>query len=667
MLTQDRPVNHRRVWASTYNEPMTAPTIPASDPTRAERIPHEFTVALILLGVLVAAGTYESWLMRSDYLSAARQILRDPRALSEFGNDVQFRGAIGWKLDRAATIYAYVRGGEGYGFARFNLARQGNLWTVADAEIRNVGEDHILNLRTVTDIVPADRLHGRGRLYLVPVGSSATGEVNDLANFLRAECGIHAEILPVMEPPEAAHHVQRKQWIADMLIDAMALAFPDIAGDADARIIGVIHDDIYPRSLNWDFTFNYRVANKYAVLQIARLDPGFWGRKPNATIKTERLRKSAMKCLGLLYFGFRESRNPESLMSYEGTLRSIDRQNGHYLLSDLATQARSEYMDGQPCLTFSSVNVDGLPSLEPVHSCYEPYDVSQSSYFQINLASGEFRTERNDSYNLGPLPFCLRRGYASHTYDGKVRAFGKGTWQNLDDTVWSTDSQSIQAINLAGVEFKRITPGVGLSPSAQYRASGNAGEFSGALLSWEGRWRIESPNGTTWHYLGCSPNSAIPCYFIDRTDAQGDGIVVERNAVGHIEKALQKAGSDLPDSYAHAWTFIYDGDRVQRIESQNGQRAQYVYDADSYLKEATTGIHHLRYDYDEAHRMSRIIEDQREVGLHYDEEGRVVEVDFASHPAYRIQYNGETVQVIAPRATYFLQLRDKFFHLDHAE
>ena len=106
---------------------------------------------------------------------------------------------------------------------------------------------------------------------------------------------------------------------------------------------------------------------------------------------------------------------------------------------------------------------------------------------------------------------------------------------------------------------------------------------------------------------------------------------------------------------------------MQRIDGQNGQSAQYVYDADSYLKEVTTGIHQLRYGYDDTHRMSSITEGRREVGLHYDQEGRVVEVDFANHPAYRIRYTGETVEVLAPGATYTLELRDKFFHLRPTE
>ena len=71
-----------------------------------------------------------------------------------------------------------------------------NSWTVASAELRNVSEDHVLNLTPVNGIAPADRLHGKARLYLVALGSSAASEVTDLAKFLREECGVQAEVLP---------------------------------------------------------------------------------------------------------------------------------------------------------------------------------------------------------------------------------------------------------------------------------------------------------------------------------------------------------------------------------------------------------------------------------------------------------------------------------------
>lgn len=311
-----------------------------------------------------------------------------------------------------------------------------------------------------------------------------------------------------------------------MLIDEMARNFPDIAGDEDARFMAVIDSDIYPRSLGWDYTFNYRHANKYAA-QTTRLNPAFSGRKSNLAITTERLRKTALKCLGLLYFDFQESGRLDSLMGFEATLEKIDAQANHHRLSDELTRPMGNSFSGQPCLTFSSVNLAGVLRLKPIGRCYEPYDISQGSYVQVNLSSGEFRTERDDIYRSGPMSFFLRRMYANHTYDGKVRAFGKSPWQNLDDTVWSVDPHHMQTINIHGVEFKRLTPGVGFSMDTKYRASPEAGEFSGALLSWEGKWKIETSTGV-WHYLGCDPTSRIPCYFIDEVNLYGDRLAVER-------------------------------------------------------------------------------------------------------------------------------------------
>src|ERR1700733_7041636 len=172
---------------------MTVRDMRPPDPITAEGIPLVFTSLLVILALLVIAGTYESWLMRSDFLSAARQqMLNDPRVRPEFGSDVKVRAAIGWKQDGAATVYAYVRGREAYGWARFHLVELGGSWEVASAELRDVSEDHVLKLASVSGIAPADRLHGQSRLYLVALGSSAASEVTDLAKFLWEECGVEA-------------------------------------------------------------------------------------------------------------------------------------------------------------------------------------------------------------------------------------------------------------------------------------------------------------------------------------------------------------------------------------------------------------------------------------------------------------------------------------------
>ena len=640
---------------------------PSSNPVSAERTPGLLIAVMFMLALCIVVGLYETWLMRSDFLAVARErLLQDTRVRAEFGNDVRIPLAMGWNLNGVATVFAYVKGSEARGFAFFELYRSSSAWALLQGEIRDVTEDHVLNLSPLGGVAKADQLHGNRRLYLVAIGAPAAAEVEELAKFLQEECGVRAVMLPAMDLPEEARDSKRNQWIAEMLVEAMAGKFPQIADDEDARIMGVIDDDIYPRSLGWDFTFNYRLANKYAVLT-AHLDPAAFGRRPNAAIRTERLRKIAMKCLGLMYFEFQKSSRPESLMAFEANLRSIDEASEHYLLTDLAHQAYQGDIDGTPCLSFISANVAGLERLEPVHPCLEPSAIGRGSYYEVDLSHGEFRTERTDLYSPGPMGLFLRRMYASHTYDGKVRAFGKSTWHNLDDTVWSTDPQSLRTISIYGVEFYRITPGVGFSGDAKYVAPGNAGEFSGAVLSWEGRWKIQSPDGTVWHYLGCGPNSAVPCYFIDKTDPDGDQIAAERDGYGHIARALQTGGKDLASSYAHSWRFTYNGEMVQRIEDDNGGSTQYLYDTDGFLTEVRDHDHRLHYDYDPAHRMIRAAEDGRVLTLHYDAEGRVVEADAGDRMMYQIEYSGEAVQVKSPTETYVVKLRDRFFQLSRAQ
>ena len=623
-------------------------------------------LATLLAGIVLIALAYESWLQKSDFMRAARdQLTQNPRVRAEFGNDVSMPYAFAWDLNGMPNIRGYVKGSEASGYASLQMFHGTKGWAISQGEIHDNDEDHVLSLWSGIDIANVAQLPVRRRLYLVAVGSSAHSEVLDLVKFLDQECGVRAQVLPDMELPEQGFDVPRKQWIAEMLIDTMARNFPNIAQDSDARIMGVIDSDIYPRSLGWAFTFNYRHSNKYAVLQTSRLNPAFSGRKPSLGIMTERLRKTALKSLGLLYFGFQDSARPESVMSFEDSLQKIDEQAEHYQQSDLTTRARQSDLPGKPCLTFSTANVGGVPRLEPIDPFFEPYDISQGSYFLVDLARGEFRTERNDIYNSGPMPLVLRRLYASHTYDGKVRAFGKSTWHNLDDTVWSVDPQSIQEINISGVQFKRITPGVGFSPDAKYRAPAEAGEFSGALLSWEGRWKIQT-SSEVWHYLGCTPTSRIPCYFIDRIDSYGDRIAVQRDKDGNIEGAIQSA-SGMPGPYNHTWTFTYDGDRIREIQDDKGHGTRYVYDQDSYLKEIDGDGRKLVYDYDQAHRMSAVSEDGHTLAVHYDPEDRVVQIDFDSRPAYHIRYTGETVEVQAPAETYVVTLRENFFHVSRRE
>lgn len=65
--------------------------------------------------------------------------------------------------------------------------------------------------------------------------------------------------------------------------------------------------------------------------------------------------------------------------------------------------------------------------------------------------------------------------------------------------------------------------------------------------------------------------------------------------------------------------------------------------------------------------MSDIEEDGRTLGIHYDQEGRVVELDFQGKPMYRISYTGEVVEVKTPTENYVVTLRGTFFSAQPAQ
>lgn len=227
-------------------------------------------IGIPLLAILLIFAALVTWLSNSDYMPAARQLLtQNPRVRAEFGDDAAMPFAVGWMLDRPDT-YGYVKGSQAGGWAYLELDRDHEPWEILQGRVYDITEDHLLQLFRIRQpsASPTDRCAAH-RLYLVAMGSSAHHEVQDLADFLETECGVHAEVLPDMDLPDQGFDAPRNQWIAEMLIDAIVRNFPDIAGDEEARFMAVIDSDSYPRSLGWDYTFNYRYANKYAVLQTA--------------------------------------------------------------------------------------------------------------------------------------------------------------------------------------------------------------------------------------------------------------------------------------------------------------------------------------------------------------------------------------------------------------
>jgi predicted Zn-dependent protease len=600
---------------------------------------------------------------------AAQRIRGDARVRAEFGDNIQIPVAWGWTFQDRAEILAYVSGNKGHGSATVNLREYSETWLISQLEVRNPAEGHLINLAKPSAPATPEQLKGllSGTLYFVALGELANEDVGELAAFFEKEFGIAVKTLPPMSLPGAAYDSRRKQWVAEMLARSIEEKYPEIAGDPDARVVGILEDDTYIRSFNWAFTYSYRENNKHSVVPTARLDPSFTQFPANAAIRMERLRKVAMKAVGLTYLGFAESTDPQSVDAIEASIEDIDRMGSVYLASDVRTRPSVQNTDGTPCLTFFSANVAGAPLRKPIAPCWQYRDDSETSQFQINLAQGKFQATRNDLYRGGPVPLQLVRMNFSTHFDDRVRAFGKSSWQSLDDTVWSSDPNSIQTISINGVLYDRIAPGNGFSAAAKYRAGANEGNFSYALLSWyQGGWRIDTRDGEVWKYLGCGPSTPVPCYFMGATNLAGDGIVVDRDVTttGRIQKVSQQTNANFPEAAAHdhTWTPVYDGERITEIHDSDGGTARYVYDPDEYLTDVEADGHHVHYDYNGGHRITRVVEDGRAVQIHYDAEGRADRVELPNG-SMNIRYSGESIEVDAKGRKYSVTIMPSYFRV----
>jgi len=144
----------------------------------------------------------------------------------------------------------------------------------------------------------------------VPVLASRT-YIDGLQRFYREHLAIDVEVTSPLDPDRSAWDAEREQWIGERLIEQLA----HVSGTDDAVVIGVLGDDMYIVSRNWQYAFAMRGDNdRVAIVSYARMNPLFWGEPRDTDRLQARLRKMVTKELGLMRFGLLASSNPESPM-----------------------------------------------------------------------------------------------------------------------------------------------------------------------------------------------------------------------------------------------------------------------------------------------------------------------------------------------------------------
>ncbi len=91
---------------------------------------------------------------------------------------------------------------------------------------------------------------------------------------------------------------------------------------SDGRVLGVTRVDLYTPDLN--FVFGQAQLNgKFAVISIARLEPVFWGERPNSDLFRERILKEAVHELGHNY-GLGHCPDRKCVMHFSNSIADTD-------------------------------------------------------------------------------------------------------------------------------------------------------------------------------------------------------------------------------------------------------------------------------------------------------------------------------------------------------
>ena len=159
-------------------------------------------------------------------------------------------------------------------------------------------------------VASPEDLHGHGKLYFVPVGRQAIF-VRSLAEYYANKFGIQIYILPEVTLGPAAWVPQRNQYIAEGVTAAMVNAYPEIARNPESVMIALTDEDIFPKEMGWEFTYGNH-SSRIGVVSTRRMDPAFWGGRPDNALRLASTRQMLTKYIALQYFHLPESPDPTS-------------------------------------------------------------------------------------------------------------------------------------------------------------------------------------------------------------------------------------------------------------------------------------------------------------------------------------------------------------------
>lgn len=161
---------------------------------------------------------------------------------------------------------------------------------------------------------------GNATVYFVAVGDAQSSQISDLVAHYKAKFNIQIVVLAPMAVSKNDIDLNRRQLIAEEVIESLRRSYADRLKSNSAVLIGITSHDMYPRGEDWQFCFGWRDPDaRIAVVSTARMNLHYPGEPANQADSTIRVRKMVTKDIGIMCFGMSPNHNPRSVL-FDGIL-----------------------------------------------------------------------------------------------------------------------------------------------------------------------------------------------------------------------------------------------------------------------------------------------------------------------------------------------------------
>ncbi len=193
--------------------------------------------------------------------------------------------------------------------------------------------------------INTQNLRGAGKVYFIPLDDFPLLDVEKLVDYYQNKYKLEITVLPSLTLDSSVNDPQRRQIIAEAVIDLMKVSYPNLANDPQAILIGLTTRDMYTTKYNWRFTFGWRQAGHFAVVSNARMKLGTW---PTSTATPDeqesRLRKMVTKNIGIMYYGLPQNNDPRSVLYSDiGGIEELDEMGEDFLTDSICTWEKSDH------------------------------------------------------------------------------------------------------------------------------------------------------------------------------------------------------------------------------------------------------------------------------------------------------------------------------------